>query len=407
MFSVWLGSRYALTRQHGGSSHFLVRMAILSLAMSIALLILVLAIMSGFETELKTKILNLAPHISVSGAQPISATAQQDLTAALNKHPRIKAVEATVELKALAVKGLKTRALSLSGIRSGGHVNHVIGSYITAGTSINTGRNILISQVLATQMQLVVGESLMLMIADDGLLRRQPKVVALSVTGIFDTATELDQHLAIIPLTVAQSLGGFGDAVSAIQLFTDDVMAASSIAYSVREQLDTPLRIRDWTVSQGNLYQAIQTSRQMVLLMLFVVVAVAAMNIVTAMTMVVSNKSREIAMLMTMGLVARRALSIVLVQGLIIAILGISIGALVGVVLAVSITDIVIALEQVSGYQFLKSDIYPITYLPTKIVAADILSVCIPAFIITLLTALYPAWRATKVQPAEALRYDK
>lgn len=407
MLPLWLGSRYALSRQRGGSAQFLVRMAVLSLALSVALLILVLAIMSGFEHELKTKILNLAPHISVIAPRPIKAAEQHTLQTTLRQSPYITAIEPVVELKALAVKGTASHAIAVSGVAISGHVGQLMRSYLVAGNNLARGRNILVSQALADELKLVVGEPVLLMLANEGLVQRQATVVALSVSGIFNTGTELDQRLALVPLETAQQLAGLGAAVTSMQLYTSDVMAASSIAYRLGPSVSAPMRLRDWSINQGNLYQAIQTSRQMVLLMLFVVVAVAAMNIVTAMTMVVTNKQREIAMLMTMGLQAKRALAIVLVQGLIIAALGIGCGVLLGVALAFGITDIVLTLEQLLGYQFLKSDIYPITYLPTHIVAMDILSVCLPALGITLLTAMYPAWRASKLQPAQVLRYDK
>jgi len=184
-------------------------------------------------------------------------------------------------------------------------------------------------------------------------------------------------------------------------------MQAQIVARGLYGLLNSGHRIQNWTRSQGNLYQAIQASRQMVLLMLMVVVAVAAMNIVTAMIMVVQSKRQDIAMLMTMGLPAKRALLIILVQGLIIGLFGIGLGLLLGVGLSLSVDDVLPWLEKLLGYQFLKSDIYPISYLPTRVLWQDIVSVCIPALVISLLSALYPAWRATKILPAQALRYDK
>ncbi len=407
MLSVWLGWRYALTRQSGGAANFLVRMAILSLTVGVALLVLVLSVMSGFEHELKNKILNLAPHITVSSPAPLAPDTVKELVEQYSSHKDVISIDPVVDLKILAVNGAKTKPLAIAGIGANSHLNKVLSAYINKGLISQDLNTIVLSEAVADVLGVSVGSHLLVLLADGGLMKRKAKVSAVTVVGLFNTQTELDQALAFVPLATAQHIANSQGAVSSLQIYTRDVMAAPRVANQLYYMTNKQFWVSDWTRTQGNLYHAIQTSRQMIILMLVVIIAVAAMNIVTAMIMVVSNKTREIAMLMAMGLRPSSAMAIVLVQGVLIGVLGIAIGLLAGSVLSFYITDIVVFIERALGYQFLKSDIYPITYLPSVLLLSDVLRLCIPAFLITVLTALYPAWRATKVLPAEALRYDK
>ena len=407
MFNIWLGLRYALATGNAGSAGFLVRMAILSLASGTALLVLVLAVMSGFEHELKQRILNLVPHINIGHDAPLTPADVNYLTQLAATRPEVQSVDRVIELKLLLVKGKVTKAVGGVGLAANSHALRQLQQYRTKGNFSTAANSVMLSETLAAFLQLQVGDKLLCLVADDGLLRQQPTVASLHVTGLFRTRTELDQKLVMLPLATAARLAQLGEAVTAVHIMTSDVLAAPKLASELFRASNNQFWMRDWTRSQGNLFHAVQTSRQLILLMLLVIVAVAAMNIVTAMTMVVSNKRQEIAMLMAMGLTPKAALAMVLVQGLWIALVGIILGVVAGSLLAMNITALVQWLETLLNYQFLKSDIYPITYLPAIIRWQDIVSICVPALFITLLSALLPAIGATRVMPAEALRYDK
>jgi lipoprotein-releasing system permease protein len=198
-----------------------------------------------------------------------------------------------------------------------------------------------------------------------------------------------------------------GTSVHGVQLKVDDLMAANRIAREVLAQLPTELYVQDWMRSHGNLFEAIQLSKKLVSLLVFIIIAVAAFNVVTAMIMVVRDKQGDIAILQTMGLAQPDIMKLFVFQGLVIGLVGIALGAVIGVLLASNITRLVRGLEKLLDYQFLQSEVYPVTYLPADIRAEDIALVCGTALALTLLATLYPAWRASRLLPAEVLRFDK
>lgn len=407
MLAWWMGRRYAFNTGSASGVSFLINMAIGSLALGVALLVLVLSVMNGFEYELKNRILNVAPHIRITQAVPIHEDAVNDIESTLSSRPQVRFIEPSIEQKVLLVKSGQTQAVNITGLKPESYLQSQMAGYLLEGSPRLKPQSVLVSQHLADQLDLGLQDRVMVLVASEGFTKRRNRVVPLSVTGIYATHTELDNALAFVDLETAADLAGLNNEVSAINIFTDNVMSARQTAYLVYKDLDKRYWVADWTQSQGNLYHAIQTSRQMVLLMLTVIIAVAAMNIITAMTMVVNHKTKEFAMLMAMGLKPIGLLRIVLVQAVVIALLGITFGVLIGILLALGIGDVVALIENLSGYQFLKSDIYPVTYLPSKIAVMDIVTVVIPAFFIALLAALYPAVRASRLQPADALRYDK
>ena len=186
-----------------------------------------------------------------------------------------------------------------------------------------------------------------------------------------------------------------------------DLMAAPQIAREVTQALPATFYSRHWMQSHGNLFEAIQLSKKLVSFLVFIIIGVAAFNVVTAMIMVVRDKQGDIAILQTMGLGQRQIMQLFVCQGLVIGLIGTSLGAVIGLALAGNVTVIVQLLERVLDYQFLKSDVYPVTYLPSDIRPSDVLLVCGAALGLSLLATLYPAWRATRLLPAEVLRYDK
>lgn len=407
MLAVWIGFRYAFSRHVVGGVNFLVTMAITSLVLGVSLLVLVLSVMNGFEHELKHRILSVAPHIRISTTQALTEDQLVDVNRVLASVPVVQSVSQSVEARALMINGGATKALGLAGIERTEYLAKRVHDFGLPGYRFPNDGEVSLSQPIAESLKLSVGDTVMVLVATEGFMRRKNRVVGLTVASLFHTKTELDQLLAFTTLDTARELVGIESGVTALQVFTSDVMQAPMHATDIHQRLEQRYWVADWTRSQGNLYHAIKTSKSMVLLMLGVIIAVAAVNIVTAMTMVVSNKTKEFAMLMAMGVSSRRLLQIVLAQAVMIALVGIVSGLFLGVLLSLSIGDLVAQLESLTGYQFLKSDIYPVTYLPAKLQMFDAVSVAIPAFLITLIAAIFPALKASQTQPAQALRYDK
>lgn len=407
MLATWIGFRYAFSRHVIGGVNFLVTMAITSLILGVSLLVLVLSVMNGFEHELKHRILSVAPHIRISNTQALTDEQLSDIDAVLATIPVVESVSQSVEARALMINGASTKALGIAGIQADEYLATRLQDFGLDDYRFPSDGEVTLSYPIAEALNISVGDTVMVLVATEGFMRRKNQVIGLTVASLFHTKTELDQLLAFTTLNTARQLVGIESGVTSLQVFTSDVMQAPLYGTDIYQRLEQRYWVADWTRSQGNLYHAIKTSKSMVLLMLGVIIAVAAVNIVTAMTMVVSNKTKEFAMLMAMGLTSKRLLYIVLAQAVMIAILGIASGVVLGALLSVSIGDLVAQLESFTGYQFLKSDIYPVTYLPSKLQWFDVVAVATPAFFITLIAAVFPALKASRTQPAQALRYDK
>jgi lipoprotein-releasing system permease protein len=226
------------------------------------------------------------------------------------------------------------------------------------------------------------------------------------VGGIIRSGTELDQSLALLRLEDAQQLSGGRDNAIALRVSVRDLFAAPQIAGDLWRELQGRYYVSDWTATQGNLYAAIHLSKQLVSMMLAIVIAVAAFNVVSALVLVVNDKQGDIAILRSQGATPNGIIKIFLVQGFLVGVIGTALGVVFGIGLSLAVTDLVALIERVMHVQFLQSDVYPISYLPSDLRIADVLQVAGTALVMSTLAAIYPAWRAAKVQPAVALRYD-
>ena len=231
------------------------------------------------------------------------------------------------------------------------------------------------------------------------------KTYAFTVSDILSTGTEIDNGIGLVNLSDAAAITGLDQQIQGIQIQVNDLFQAHYIAMRMAINHQLPVRISDWTQSFGNLYTAIQLSRQMVALLLTTIIAVAVFNVFVTLGMVVRHKQTEIAILRTMGLSRRGVLLSFVVQGMMISVLGCIFGVVLGCVLAVAAPSLVSGLELLIGTEFLQTDVYPINYLPSEIKSADIFTVCGAALLMSLIATLYPAWRAAGVLPASALRY--
>ena len=236
--------------------------------------------------------------------------------------------------------------------------------------------------------------------------RLRPRFEQFTVLAVFDSGTEVDQRLVLINYAKAEQLAGANGASRGLRLSLSDSFVAPQVAWALERELPYGFYLSDWTRSHGNLYSAIQLSRKLVGLMLLTIIAVAAFNVVSALVMVVTDKRGDIAILRTMGASPRAILGIFMLHGTVIGVAGAGLGALLGGLFSLGITDMVLWLEQQFGFQFLNTDVYPVDYVPADLRWLDVLRVCATGFVMSLLATIYPAWRAARVQPAQALRYD-
>ena len=234
-----------------------------------------------------------------------------------------------------------------------------------------------------------------------------PRVKSFRVVGVFEVGMfEFDSGLALIHLADAQKLYRLGDAVSGVRLKLDDLFAAPRVARELAATLPVDAEVRDWTLNHANFFRAVAIEKRMMFLILTLIVAVAAFNIVSAQVMVVTDKQADIAILRTQGASPASILAIFIIQGALVGTLGTLIGVAGGLALAYNIETVVPFVERMLGVQFLDKSVYYISELPSQVQQADVVLVAAIAFVLTLLATLYPSWRAARINPAEALRYE-
>jgi len=263
-------------------------------------------------------------------------------------------------------------------------------------------RGVFLGHALAENLRVKPGGAVKIIIPQSG------QVEGFTVLGIFATGTEVDNALALTSIPIAQSLSPWPDKVTGLRLKIDDVFLASSIGnFITRQVLQEPGYYADsWTRQYSNLYYAIRQSKSLVELLLSLIIGIAAFNLVSTLVMVVVDKQGDIAILRTLGASTQKIMGVFMVQGSFIGVIGTGLGLLIGIPLAYGIEDIVQYVEKLFGFQLLKSDSYPISFVPTDPLFADIAYITVMAMLLSLLATIYPAWRASRVKPAEALRFE-
>lgn len=405
--TLMVGRRYAVSRRHSQLVSFISSMSIAGLVIGVALLILVLSIMNGFDRELRERILGIMPHAAIyhrEGVADYRQSAEQ-----IGRQPGVQSAIPFVQREGLLSLRRQVAPVNLYGVSPEDRdALAVLAEYLPASAWSqlrDTPRGVFLGQGLAESVGAEPGSKLTLVVPPgDG--RGMPDIQALEVLAIFDTGTELDHNLAVMGLEPASALTDYPGRATGIRLQVQDLFAAPRLVRGVAQALPAGYYTSDWTRTHGNLYQAIHMSKQLVGLLLFLIIAIAAFNLVSTLIMVVVDKQGDIAILRTLGASSREILGIFMVQGGLIGILGTALGTGLGLLLALGVTDWVIWLEGVLGIQFLQSDVYPISYLPSDIDGWDVARVSGTALVLSLVASLYPAWRATRVQPAEALRFE-
>jgi lipoprotein-releasing system permease protein len=274
---------------------------------------------------------------------------------------------------------------------------------LTAG-----GFNVVMGEILARRLNLVIGDKVTLMLPEAtlspaGIL---PRIKRLTVSGIFSVGAELDANLAVIHIEDARKLARLAGEAQALRIKTDDLFTAPKLVWKLVSQVEGIYSGSDWTRTHGNLFQAIKMEKTMIGLLLLIIVAVAAFNIISTLVMVVTDKQADIAILRTMGATPATILQIFMVQGLAIGVVGVALGTVLGIISALTISDIIAWIEKISGMQFLSGDVYFISYLPSHLLWSDVAVITSSALLLSFFATIYPAVRASKIQPAEALRYE-
>ena len=411
-YEGFVGLRYLRASPKRGSVSLIAGIAITGLALGVAVLIVVLSVMNGFEDVLRTRILSLTAHATISGLQGRVPDWRPDL-AQLEHFPGVAGAAPYIQEQGMLIHGEKSSGVLLRGIlpESEGAVVDLQPHLLSGRMSdLVAGRyGVILGQALAEELGAKVGDRVVLLVAmgDVTPVGVIPRMRAFQVTGILSIGMyEYDRRIAIVAMQDAAKLLRMGDEVTGIRLKLTDMYAAPRLSRAAAVALGGNLEVQDWTVEHENFFRSISITKRILFVVLSLMVAVAAFNIVSTMVMVVKSKRRDIAILRTFGSSPRSILTVFVVQGSLIGLLGIGVGVLLGVIVAVNLQELVHGLESIVGFKFLDARVYFMSDLPARVRAADVVRICGFAFVLACLSTLYPAARAARLLPAESLRND-
>lgn len=402
--------RYTFAFGRGHLSTFLSSLSMLGLVLAISLLIIVLSVMNGFDKEMRERILGLVPHITVYSHLPI--VNWRERAAVLAQHPDVLEVTPFAEFDALFLRGgdIETaRGVGLD-VADGAVMERLLGNLEQAQLDAFRQRPdaLVLGVGIAERLGAQLGDSLTLIVpgTGQGAGARPSSFETLHLTGILDTGTELDQAAALLHLSTGARLAGLGEAVSGLRLATRDIFGVHRIAWELVNQLPPGFYSNNWMMTHGNLYAAIQLSRDLISILLFSIIAVAAFNVVSSLVLVVFDKRGNIAILRTLGASGRDIARIFVMQGAMIGLVGVILGALLGILGSLAVPGVIGWLEALLGLRFLNTDVYPVSFVPVDILASDVFLVGGIAFVMCVLAAIYPARRAAALAPAVVLSQD-
>jgi lipoprotein-releasing system permease protein len=407
---VFVGLRYSLAREHSFFVSFITWVSLLGVALGVAALITVLSVMNGFESELRTRLLSLSAHATLSaGGAPIDDWQKRILE--LKGAPGLVGAAPFLDTDAMLSRPPSMSGAIVRGIDPGLEPQvSTIADAMREGklADLTPGSNrIILGRMLAYQLQAGVGDSVTVMIPGAGAGGAMvPRLQEFTVSGIFEVG--LQDHDSVLALVNMQDADAFRGLTgpTGIQLKFDDVLKAPELASAAAKRLSPPLTVRDWTEENEAYFRAIRIEKTMMGLILMLIVAVAAFNIVATLVMVVSDKRTDIAILRTVGLSPRGVIAVFMTQGVLIGWIGTAIGVALGCALALNVDVIVPFLEQSLGFHIMDPDVYYISGIPSETHLGDVLRIALAALGLTLIASIYPALQAAKTQPAEALRYD-
>jgi lipoprotein-releasing system permease protein len=411
-YELHAGLRYTRAKRRNHFISFISLASMLGIAIGVTALITVLSVMNGFERELRTRILGMASHATISGFDG-GLKDWQGVAAIAAQNPEITGLAPYIEGEGMVRVGQELSGTLLRGVLPAEEIAvSDIGKHVVAGSldSLEAGRfNIVLGYELATALGATVGDKIDLMIPQASVTPAgvMPRFRRFTVSGVFRVGMyEFDRGLVVVHLGDAQALLRMDDSVTGVRLKLADMFEAPRVARELAGELPGMFYVNDWTRSHSNFFRAVRTEKMVMFIILSLIVGVAAFNIVSTLVMVVQDKQADIAILRTLGAAPRSVMAIFMVQGSIIGIVGTLLGVAGGVALALNVESLVPLLERLMGQQFLSPDVYYISDLPSELKSSDVVRIAGLSLALGLLSTLYPAWRASRVQPAEALRYE-
>ena len=406
----FIALRYLRAGRHRGFASFITMASVFGMALGVAALIVVLSVMNGLETELRTRLLSMTAHATLANAR-VGVNDWQALKAQLVQYPGVLGVSPYVLVEGMLGSGSNLSPAVVRGILPEEETAvSQIGDFLQAGRldDLEAGaQHIILGRILALNLGVGVGDRVNLLLPNVQNGRPTALLRSFQVSGVF--AAGMQQHdagLALVHLDDASELKGFAGRAGGVAVRLEDPMAVRELAGRLPQPLDGSLTYSDWTIENQNYFRAIRIEKTMMALLLTLIIAVAAFNIVASLIMVVTDKNKDIAILRTYGLEPERVSRIFMIQGSMIGISGMLLGLVLGLTLAFNVETIFPWLERVFSFQLMPADVFYVTELPSEVQWLDVALITIAAFVIAVLATIYPSRRAATVAPAEALRYE-
>lgn len=411
--SLYIGLRYTRAKKRTHFVSFISLMSMLGIALGVMVLITVLSVMNGFDQQIREKLFVLVPHITLtSNADKI--TDWQSLVNKLKQNPAITAVTPIASGQALLTHDNDSAPVLINGILPSkqGQVLDLEHKVIMGSLADLNHQSfgMILGARIAASLGVTVGDSVtaIIPVLTSSPIGPLPRFKQFKVVGIFEAGAGFgfDSTYAFINLPDSQRLFMLGQGITTLQINVKNLFAAPQIAWDIQRTLGDQYNVTDWTQEFGSFYHAVEMEKTMMFFILLLIIAIAAFNLVSSLMMGVNDKQADIAILRTLGTTPATIMRIFIIQGGIIGGIGTLLGVLLGILLSLNITGLVNFIQRTFHIQFLNPDIYFVDYLPSQLQFNDIWQVALIAFVMSLVATIYPAWRASKVQPAEALRYE-
>jgi lipoprotein-releasing system permease protein len=411
-YAWWIGARYLRARRDNRFVGFISGISMAGIALGVAVLITVLSVMNGFEQDLQARILGVVSHATLEGTEG-RLDDWRDLRRRTTGRPGVVAIAPFIEGQAMLVAADRSAAVELRAVEPADeHAVSTLDKHVSGGglTVLKPGGyRILLGHTLATELGVAIGDSVLVVIAQGNVTPAgvAPRMRRFTVAGLIDVGMyEYDRGLALLHLDDARRLYRMGDSVTGLRYAFSDGETAGLQIRALAESLGGSFLISDWSRRHANFFRSIQVTKSIMFVVLLLVIAVAAFNIIATLVMVVKEKRPDIAILRTLGGTPREILTIFVVQGTAIGVVGTAMGVALGLLISHNITALVGGLERLLGITLVDPQVYFISELPADVQSGDVLAIAVTALVLGIAATLYPAWRAASTQPAEALRHE-